>query len=118
MKKSQAFSFDVILAVIIFVGAFFIFYFLLNPGTDKVEELRSCAELVSSALNITDQGAVSESQLQELIDGDYPTLKAKIRAGCDFCIYFEDQGGNIVYVRGGISGVGSSKINISGTPCT
>ena len=118
IRKSQAWSFDVIIAVIIFVGAFFLFYFIFKPQTNTVEELRSCAELVSSSLNLTEKGTINETKVQELVDADYPTLKAKIRAGCDFCIHFEDQQGFVIYIRSNIIGVGSPKINISDIPCT
>jgi len=117
-NKSQAWSFDVIIAVIVFVSAFFLFYFLVNPQEDTVENLKTCAEFISESLNFTETGEINDTLLQDLIDADYPTYKAKIRADCDFCIYLEDQKGDIIYIRSGVSGIGSSKINISDIPCS
>ena len=123
-KKSQAWSFDVILAVIIFVGAFFICYFLLKPQTENtVDVLRDDAEFIAreilseaSPINVVENGVINETKLEQLV-GNYSKLKSRVRVLNDFCIYLEDQRGNVVYLKSGGAGVGSPKINISGVPC-
>ena len=128
-KKSQAWSFDVILAVIIFVGAFFTFYALLKPQTQKnVDTLQQDAESIanellseSSSLNIIQNGTIiNEAKLQLHLNEDYPALKSSVRVEGDFCIYLEDQDGNIIYISQSppVSGVGSPKISISNVPCS
>lgn len=41
-----------------------------------------------------------------------------LRIGNDFCIYLEDENGNIVLINDTYRGVGSSNINVSKTPCS
>ena len=127
-KKSQAWSFDVIMAVIIFVGAFFAFYFLLKPRTENtIDTLREDAELIanellseSSPLNVIVDGKIDEAKLQQLLAEDYSDLKSQIRVEGDFCIYLEDQEGNIIYISQSpdITGIGSPSISISDIPCS
>lgn len=122
MKKSQVWSFDVILAIIMLIVAFFIFYFLLKPQTEnKFQDLKKEAALVAGEVlpNITISGTeqIDEDKLRILLEEAYPELKKKFRSGADFCIYFEDEQGNVVYIRPGVTGLGSSEINVSGVPC-
>lgn len=124
MKNSQAWSLDIIFAVLIFIGAFFLFYFLLGSKTESsIASLNEEAEFISnelfsenSILNITDDGIINETKLQQLI-GNYPSIKSKIRIDGDFCIYLEDQEGNIINIINNVTGIGSSKINISNVTC-
>jgi len=126
-KKSQAWSFDVILAVIIFVGAFFVFYALTKPQVEKsADTLRSDAELIakellseSSPLNILDGSTIDEAKLQQLLSEDYPALKSQVRVEGNFCIYLEDQDGNVIYIsrEPDVTGVGSPTMSISSIPC-
>ena len=129
-KKSQAWSFDVMIAVIVFLGVFFIFYSLLkSPAEDTVDALKNCAELIagelpseSSAINIIEGGEINETKLQDLVDEAYLTLKQKVRAGCDFCIHLEDQMGNVIYVRStideNVTGIGTPNVKLTDIPCS
>lgn len=124
MKKSQAWSLDIILAVILFAGSFFLIYFLLKPqGESSIDILSREAELVSiqfltesSLFNLTVDGKLNETKLQQLI-GDYSNIKSKIKVKGDFCIYLEDQNGNIIYLANNVTGIGSSKISIGNVTC-
>lgn len=126
IKKSQAWSFDIILAVIIFVGAFFVFYALLKPQTEKnLDTLQEDANLISqemlsgsSILNVIEDGKINEEKLQQLLDEEYSTIKSQIRIESDFCIYLEDQDGNVIYLGSGVPGVGSESIKIGDVPCS
>ena len=124
-KKSQAWSFDIIIGVILFVGAFLAFYVILKQQTEEpVDTLREEAELIasellseSSPLNVVENGKINEEKLQQLI-GNYPTLKSQVRVKSDFCIYLEDQEGNVIYISQDITGIGSPIIKISQIRCS
>ncbi len=126
-KKSQAWSFDIIIAVILFIGAFFAFYVILKQQTEEpVETLRDDAELIAnellsetSPLNVIEDGKINEEKLQQLI-GNYPTLKSQVRIEGDFCIYLENQEGNIIYITQDpkVTGIGSPSIIVSEIPCS
>ena len=103
IKKSQSFSVDFIIAIVVFMGVIILFYQLLNPGTEpKTIELQEEAALVArhteeqtSPLSILDKDTVDEVKLQTLVDsvneeGGYEALKSELGIINDFCIYFED----------------------------
>ena len=128
-QKAQSWSVDIILAVIVFMIAFFIFYAMLesNPET-KVSDLKEEASIVigqvgddESPLKAVDNGAIDVNEWNKLQAYNYDDLKRKLRTGGDFCIYIEDERGNIVQIdpddTSSIS-IGSPAIKIKDTPCS
>ncbi len=115
---------DIMLAVIIFIGAIFVVYSILsgNKGTPAAK-LEEDAALVlgnlaskDSEISIVDGVEINEAKLQELLAATYPELKEKIKSGSDFCIFLEDNEGKIVYISNK-PGIGSDSIMISGESC-
>jgi hypothetical protein len=117
MKTSQAWSMDIMMAFIIFIGTIFIFYSIIsNRQSEKEDELQEEALRVLENLNIT--GNIS--QINELLGENYSQLKKKLRVENEFCIFFEDEKGNIIYINPADPnqpGIGSEKIRISDEPC-
>ncbi|HLC60132.1 MAG TPA: hypothetical protein VJJ52_01760 [Candidatus Nanoarchaeia archaeon] len=125
-KKTQAWSMDIILAVVIFIGAFFLYYTLVgsNPSS-KAGALKDDATSIikqvandGNSLRVLDSRELNESRLGELKNLNYEQLKGMFRTEGDFCIYIEDDQGNIVLINKSYRGIGSSNINISGIPCS
>jgi len=124
MKKSQIWSIEMMLAIAIFIGAIFVAYSILSGSKGSAaKDLEQDANKVlsniaseDSRVSIVNGVELNETKLQELLSNEYPELKEKIRAGSDFCIFLEDEGGNIVYISNK-PGIGSDKIKISGIPC-
>ena len=121
--RSQAFSMDIMLAVIIFIGTVFFFYAILsNTQGSKADELQSeaskvLADLLSNpGLKITDGNMINATKLEEFL-GNYSGLKGKLKANNDFCIYFEDEDGNVMFINSTHTGIGSATINVSNIPC-
>jgi len=120
---------DIALAVIIFIVTFFIIYSIItNKTTDDLSSLRQEAERVSkeatsqsSSLSIVNGKALNETKMQNLLEQNYSDIKKKIRIENEFCIYFEDEEGNLInftdVLGDSASGIGSQEINISGVPC-
>jgi len=125
MKTSQAFSMDIMIAIIIFIGTIFVFYSVIYSKQDnKVEDLQDEASIVlknvvseDSDVGIVDGTEVNETKLRQLLGEDYATIKERIRVESDFCIFLEDENGDIIYISPGQPGVGSNKIRISDVPC-
>ncbi len=123
-RKSQAWSMDVMLAVVIFIGAIFVVYSILSGNRgDTAKTLQEDAALVlgnlaskDSEISIVNGGEINDARLQELLNKEYPKLKQLIRSGSDFCIFLEDNEGNLIYISSK-PGIGSDKIKISGQPC-
>ena len=115
---------DVTLAIVIFVGAIFVFYAIFAGNQESTaEELEKDASKVLKSVSSEDSGVgimdgieVDEAKLQQLLGEDYNTIKEKIRADNDFCIFLEDEQGNVIYVSNK-PGIGSGKIKISNQPC-
>ena len=124
-KKSQSWSIDIILAVVLFMGAFFLFYSILSDDpAASAKNLKNDASLVirqvsseGLPVNILDRQQVNISKLNELKNLTYAELKSMLRVEGDFCIYMEDDKGYVVIVNNSYKGIGSPKINISNTPC-
>ncbi|HLC49823.1 MAG TPA: hypothetical protein VJI97_00160 [Candidatus Nanoarchaeia archaeon] len=125
-KKSQSWSIDVALGFIIFMSAFFIAYTMINSNDDvKVDSLKKQSLTIikqvtseDSNLKVVDNNEISDQKLDELKDMDYEDLKRKLRADKDFCIYIEDENGNLVTMNNNYLGIGSPDIDLAGTPCS
>lgn len=125
-SKSQSWSIDIALGVVIFIAAFFLFYLLLNADPNvKVGDLKEEASAVikevtaeGSSIRIIDGKEINESRLGELKNLSYNELKRRLGIESDFCLYFEDKNGYIVLINSSYKGVGSSSINLSDTPCS
>ena len=124
-KKSQSWSIDIILAVIVFMGSFFLFYALLSEGPEeKAKSLRNDASIVMKQvssegvpLNFLYRQQVNASRMNELKNLSYDELKRMLRIEGDFCIYLEDEVGYVIVINNSYKGIGSPNINISKTPC-
>lgn len=124
--KAQSWSIDISLAVIIFIGAFFVIYTLLNanPNATLSNLKKDAANLIKqiaeeeAPIRVIDNNEVNESRLHELKNLSYDELKRMLRTEGDFCLYFEDEKGNIVLINNSYKGIGSPSINLSGTPCS
>ena len=125
-SKSQSWSIDIILAVVLFMGAFILFYVLLsnNPNakakTLKEEAFVVIKEVSSKDANIRiiDNNEVNISRLGHLKNLTYDELKSILRIDSDFCIFFEDENGRIILINNSYTGTGSSNINLSNVPCS
>ena len=113
----QTWSFDLLIAVVIFIVVVGIFYAFLSNDKDKTdpESLQDEAKSVSRLLNcdvspsdfcIIQNGEIIESRLNALSAMTPEELADKGIVG-SYCIYFEDSQGNIVPINGGQAGIGS-----------
>lgn len=124
--KAQSWSIDIALGVVIFIGAFFIFYALLNENSStKASKLKEEATFVikqaiveGGAVVMVNNNEINVSKVNELKNLSYDELKRRLRIESDFCIYFEDEKGYIILINNSYKGVGASSINLSGTPCS
>ena len=125
VKKSQAVSMDVMLAVVIFIGTIFVFYAIFSANQKSTaEDLEKDASKVlksvsseGSDVGIMDGIELDEAKLEQLLGEDYKSIKERIRVEKDFCIFLEDENGDIIYLSPGKPGIGSNKIKISNVPC-
>lgn len=125
LKRGQSWSFDISLAVVIFILTTITFFAFSNSDNarklgavqSEAHFLLEHAKAENSVLQIIDGQEVDIEKLQQLASADYGELKEEFGVSNDFCIYFEDDEGNVVPIEGS-NGIGSSSINVSGVPCT
>ena len=120
---------DVTLAVIIFISTFFAIYIIAtNRTSTNIEEMTQEAERISaeaasenSSLSIIEDNQIDQIKVEDLIGQNYSEIKKKLRLENEFCIYLEDEEGNLILMNQSetenITGIGSPDINISGIPC-
>ena len=117
---------DISLGVIIFIASFFIVYSAINPKPAAiVSNLREEATVIirqiasgSSPMSVVVDNEVIVNKLNELKNLTYEELKQRLRIEGDFCIYMEDENGNIVLINNSYRGVGSPNIDLAGAPCS
>jgi hypothetical protein len=127
MERAQIWSIDVLLAVVIFISIIIIFYATISSNEPlSVKELQNEAERLrvelerNQNLGFINKDSIDPAKLDNfaaLSIANYDSVKERLGVRGDFCIYFEDENGNLMLVRDNRSGIGSASINISDTPC-
>ena len=124
-RHSQAWSMDIMIAVVLFIGALIFFggYFLFAKDSASAD-LKKEAKLVLDTLTspgsserITDANVINDSRLAQFLTTDYNTLKQDLRIQNNFCVYLQDEEGNIIYLNSTATGKGDPSINVSDIPC-
>lgn len=123
--KSQAWSIEVMIAVVIFMGVIFLFFSLLSsgPGTKEKELEEDAARVISDiysddpVIGILDGNRINSTKLEDILGMNYSDIKGQLKLRNDFCLYFEDENGDIIYLNYTHSGIGSSSINVSNVSC-
>lgn len=133
-KRGQTWSFDLIVAVVLFIVVVALFYTFLSGERfkDDVQGLEAGANTINTRLNcdlsaddgvcIIQKGKVSESRLANLAATSYDDLKVEFGISGDFCFYLRDaETGAIIPMEGpvnNLTGIGKDTlllINTSGT---
>jgi len=123
--KSQAWSMEVMIAVVLFMGIIFLFFSLFSAGSGtKEKELQEDASKVigdiysdDPVIGILDGNRINSTKLENILGMNYSDIKEQLKIRNDFCLYLEDENGNIIYLNYTHSGIGSSSINVSNVSC-
>ena len=141
--KGQAWSIDLVIGVLIFLIAVGAIYSILSsrqhedPAPLRIESEVIATILTNNASNQLLQVAEGNQLEMDKLGGlatrannDYELLKQELGIQNEFCIYLQDEEGNLIYITGtdgkkyaGI-GPGDPSLNLTenqlpcGTPCT
>ena len=127
MRKAQAWSIDLIIAVVIFILVMTIFYTLLvrEPKTD-VRALQKEAQIISEKLQSSQSGGdcafingkdIDITKMRRCYNEKSPEEFAReTNIENKFCIYLIDQNGRVVSIDNR-TGWGYGDLNISNTSC-
>ena len=106
---------------ILVVAIFIVIFSMIVQEND--EGLQEEAETILDELTNGDEhtfavnGILQEEILTRISGMSYKELKDSLNVENDFCIYFEDESGNLVEIKDGLRSVGSDAIVINGRPC-
>ena len=125
MKKGQAWSIDAIVGVFLFVIivmsviAFTISKAHSQEMTKLQEDGSKLFSSLSGNLNIIKERKIDPDALADLSGKSYEELKDEFNIRSDFCIYFVDDQGNLVFLDelGSKVGLGSPDVLINNIPC-
>jgi len=120
MKNSQAFSIDIMIAIVVFIGTIFVFYSILSSSQEgSAKKLEEDASLVLKNIESDDPNLgfidgidIDPEKLQELLLKNYEEIKTQLRVENDFCVFLEDEDGNVITIDENFAGIGSSNIQI------
>lgn len=106
IRKSQTWSIDVLVAVFIFVAIFIMFTGIMASMSKSQQQKRlsekgeKITKILSADTDISfiKGNKVNEEKLKQVV-GDYDALKKELDYE-NFCIYFEDEEGNLVPIQG------------------
>jgi hypothetical protein len=127
MRKGQAWSIDAIVGVFLFliIVISVIAFSMSKQHSAEMEQLKEDGEKLF--VSLSEKGgmqAISEKKinpdvLASMTEMDYEELKARLGMSSDFCIYFVDEEGDLVFLDelGNTVGVGSPEVLINGIPC-
>ncbi len=91
----------------------------LNPAKQLEDEAREITMELTEAdgLAIASNDVIDETKLEQITGMNYMSLKEKLNTDKDFCVYFEDEEGNLIEIKQDVVGIGSGVIEINGKPC-
>lgn len=108
---------DLVIATVLFIGVFVAFYgfitYLVEEPEDKVlaregNQVATALAREDSVTQIIENQELNASKLEELAGQKYDDIKGEIGVKKEFCIYIEDENGNLIKVKGDKSSFGSS----------
>ncbi|MBN1157680.1 hypothetical protein JXA85_08740 [Candidatus Woesearchaeota archaeon] len=135
MKKSQTWSTDVMIATVLFVIIFIglVYIVSMNASSRVVNELKDESKIIPAKIvySPTTAGNLSTSfivnnkvdkeRLRAVSELSYAQMKSVLGVKHDFCIYLEDEYGNMINISDVTADkspcIGSPNATLNGAPC-
>jgi len=111
MKKPNYKIDEIVLVFIVVVIVMIVSIFEQNASKTIEAEKITFLLLDDHKLSIANNGEVNANKLKEVQNMGYEELKNSLNVKNDFCIYIEDENGNIILSKG------STKLNDDGFVC-
>ena len=111
MKKPNYRIDEIVLVLIVVVIIMIVSVYEQNKSQTIEAEKITGLLLDDHALSIANNGVVDKNKLQEVQNMNYEEFKDNLNVKKDFCIYIEDEKGNIILAKG------SPKFTGDGVPC-
>ncbi len=116
--KGQTWSTDAIIAVVIFVVVFMAFMYITGRSSEskKIDIFTEDASKIpglfaqskNNSFTFVEGNKINKEKLENLTNLTYQQLKSELGIKSDFCIHFEDENGNVVFINetAGLAGLG------------
>ncbi len=129
LAKGQTWSTDALVAVVIFMVVVVSFFYITGRSVDnkKLDDYADDAGRIpelfagssNSSLVFIQGNKVDVEKLENLTVLDYEQMKQQLGISSDFCIHFEDEKGNVIFINStnNITGIGSPKAVIGNYTC-
>lgn len=120
MRKGQIISIDLVIAIVIFVTIIVGFFYVIQIFSQRdqtaalkqqVENLPSSLQENSSKVAFIEGNEINIQKLIQFARMNYSEIQNELGITDDFCVYIEDEKGNIIPIDGK-AGVGSDKVQI------
>lgn len=98
---------EIVLVLVVAFFAFIVSVYEKSSETGKTINAQEITEIIldDHYISFANNGVVDEDKLKEIQQIDYATLKSRLNAKNDFCVYIEDANGDVIVAKG------SSKLN-------
>ncbi len=105
LRRGQSFSLDFLMASVIFLAVFaafygFVTYLVLEPEdillAREGQQVATLLTSETSPYSITTGTHINNTKLEKLSSWDYEELKAALHVQNEFCVYLEDNKGNLI----------------------
>ena len=115
-----------VLWLVLFVMILIIFISVLNKDAGLEIEAKGLEKEAKNILielthneeyGFAQDDVIHEEKLEKVLGMAYAELKDNLDIENDFCVYFEDENGNLIEVKDGVTSIGSSAIELNGEPC-
>lgn len=128
-RKAQSWSTDALVAIGLFMLVLLSFFYITGRTSQSkkidsiAEEAANIPETFATSPNRTltfiEGNKVDRKKLEELSTLNYNELKSQLGIKSDFCIHFEDEKGNIIFINASrnITGIGNKKAGIGNYSC-
>ncbi|MGE0792853.1 MAG: hypothetical protein AB7V77_01580 [Candidatus Woesearchaeota archaeon] len=130
-KRGQTWSFDLIVAVVLFAVVIGLFYGFMtkdktNPSENKLQQETEvlvysfdCNNKDTEEICFLEDGVINEDKLITIYEKDYDELKSQLKIDGEFCVYIRDLKGNLIPINN-LTGFGSSDLTLtaSGLKCS
>ena len=112
MKKINFKIDELTLVLIVAVIAIIVSIYEQNKEINMIDAEKITAMILDDHdISFANNGIVDENKLKQIQNMDYKELKDSLNVKNDFCIYLEDENGNVILAKG------SSKLNKDGLFC-
>ena len=92
---------EIALVLVVAVLAIFVSVYEKSGDVKKIDA-REITEIMMDdhRLSFANNGVIDDNKLKEIQKMDYTTLKSQLNAKNDFCMYIEDENGNVIVAKG------------------